>query len=330
MNIVVRHFIILLLAVIGHASSASDDIAPAVGVSTVARVFVVVSEERSASHNRFVAAVESGLRAVANVTVLPENRAQAVFATQKQAHEPRALAIVVGTHAALALCARHEAIPLLLTLIPSPTYYETIAARCSENNNRAPALFLDQPLVRQVSAMNLAFPNNSYFTVLLGPEARIQGPHIERLAIQRGWRATLINIDSVDEVFTALERRAEHNSPLLAVPDALVFNSKTASHILLAAYRYGIPVIGYSESYVNAGALLAVYSKPEQLGQQAVDAARQYLDMENSVLPEPSFPKYFSLAINQQVGRSLGLALPDENTLLNELLRDKDDDHDPP
>lgn len=314
----------------GHASSADDDISTSVDVDAVARVFIVVSEERIASHDRFVAAVDSGLRAVANVTMLPENRAQAVFATQKQENEPRALAIVVGTRAALALCAKPLAIPLLMTLIPSATYYETIASRCRENNNRAAVLFLDQPLARQVSAMNLAFPNNSHFTVLLGPAARVHGPRIESLAVRRGWHATLINIDNVDEVFTALERRAEHNSPLLAVPDALVFNSKTASHILLAAYRYGIPVVGYSESYVNAGALLAVYSKPEQLGQQAVDVARQYLHAENNALPEPSFPTYFSLAINQQVGRSLGLALPDENTLLTELLRDKDDDHDPP
>jgi len=330
LTIIFRYFITFLLAAVGHASSANDDIATAASVSTLARVFIVGSEANGTSHDRFVAVVESGLRAFANVTVLSESRLQVVLSTQKQESATRGLVIVVGTRAAQALCAKQLDLPLLLTLIPSPTFNQTIAAGCSENKNRASVLFLDQPLARQILAMKLTFPNNSQFTVLLGPEARIQRPRIEQLALRHSWQATFINIDRVDEVFSALERRAEHNRPLLAVPDPLVFNSKTAAHILLAAYRYGMPVIGYSESYVTAGALLAVYSTPEQLGQQAVDAARQFLSAENSALPEPTFPTKFSVAINRQVGRSLGLTLPDEDTLLFELRRDKDDDHDPP
>jgi hypothetical protein len=53
---------------------------------------------------------------------------------------------------------------------------------------------------------------------------------------------------------------------LLAVPDPLVFNSQTAANILAAAYRRRIPLIGFSPAYTRAGALVSLYSTPDQIG----------------------------------------------------------------
>jgi hypothetical protein len=56
-------------------------------------------------------------------------------------------------------------------------------------------------------------------------------------------------------------------------PIRVVFNSQTAGSILTAAYRRQVPLTGFSPAYVKAGALLALYSTPAQVGARGGAAA---------------------------------------------------------
>ncbi|MCK9215528.1 MAG: hypothetical protein M0P52_13940, partial [Rhodoferax sp.] len=64
----------------------------------------------------------------------------------------------------------------------------------------------------------------------------------------------------------------------------------------------------FSPAYVRAGALLAVYSTPPQVGAQA---AQWVLDvLANRVLPELALqPLDFEISVNEPVARVLGLSL---------------------
>ena len=112
----------------------------------------------------------------------------------------------------------------------------------------------------------------------------------------------------------------ENSDVLLSLPDPLVFNSGTIHHLLVATYHQKIPVIGFSRAFVEAGALLAVYSTPAQTGRQAAEIVQQVLRTPVRALPPPQYPKYFAIAVNRRVAASLGLEVPDEQTLLNRLL----------
>jgi signal transduction histidine kinase len=92
---------------------------------------------------------------------------------------------------------------------------------------------------------------------------------------------------------------------LLAVPDSTVYNNRTISNILLTAYHQRSPVVGFSPAYVKAGALLALYSTPAQVGQQAGEAAR--LGLATGSLPPPAAPRHFRISTNPYVARSLGI-----------------------
>ena len=106
---------------------------------------------------------------------------------------------------------------------------------------------------------------------------------------------------------------------LLAVPDASLFNNRTISNILLTAYHHRSPVIGFSPAYVKAGALLALYSTPTQIGQQAGEVARQGLA--SGSLPPPAAPRHFRISTNPYVARSLGIGLEDASVLRERLER---------
>jgi ABC-type uncharacterized transport system substrate-binding protein len=70
---------------------------------------------------------------------------------------------------------------------------------------------------------------------------------------------------------------------------------------------------------VKAGALLALYSTPTQVGQQAGEAARQALA--TGSLPPPAAPRHFRVSTNPYVARSLGIVLDEPGTLRERLER---------
>lgn len=77
-------------------------------------------------------------------------------------------------------------------------------------------------------------------------------------------------------------------------------------------------MMAFSPAYVRAGALLAVYSTPTQIGQQAGALARGVLL--GQPLGVPQYPLQFEISVNEHVARSLGLKL-DADQLAERLRR---------
>jgi ABC-type uncharacterized transport system substrate-binding protein len=126
-------------------------------------------------------------------------------------------------------------------------------------------------------------------------------------------------IDSSQALLRALNKVLEDNDVLLSVADPVVFNNQTIHHLLLSTYRHGVPVLGLSRAYVEAGALLAVYSTPEQIGMHISDVLLKLSSTGQWTLPAPQSPRYFSVTVNRRVASALELVLPDEAELLRKL-----------
>jgi len=73
------------------------------------------------------------------------------------------------------------------------------------------------------------------------------------------------HLRSKDTLFSDLDELLIDSDVLLAVPDSEIYNSNSIRNILLSSYRRGIPLVGFSQAYVKAGALCAIFSTPEQL-----------------------------------------------------------------
>jgi ABC-type uncharacterized transport system substrate-binding protein len=104
---------------------------------------------------------------------------------------------------------------------------------------------------------------------------------------------------------------------LLALPDAAVYNDSTIRNILLATYRRGIPLIGFSSGYVKAGALCAVFSTPAQIATQAAALILQFAN--THALPFPQYSHEFEVMVNEQVARSLDLQVKGASALHDEI-----------
>lgn len=103
--------------------------------------------------------------------------------------------------------------------------------------------------------------------------------------------------------------RVGSSDVLLALPDATLFSADNVRNILESTYRRGQPVVGFSKGLVAAGALASAYSSVEDIVAQAEELVS---DIESGKLPEPRYPAYWRVAINDSVARSLNVVIADD------------------
>lgn len=227
------------------------------------------------------------------------------------------LIVAIGTHA-MGQVAGDTRLPVLNILVPRQSY-EANRSRLKPDSRQYSAIYLDQPLSRQIRLIKAALPNRDAVGVLLGPNTQDRLKPLQQAAREQKMGVVAEKVTTEEDIIPSLKRLFANTEVLLAIPDPLVFNKNTAQNLLLTSYRAQIPLIAYSKSYVSAGALAAVYSTPAQIGQQAAELLVRLGQAKTLALPAPQYPKYFSVSVNYQVARSLGLAIESEAALLEQI-----------
>ena len=225
------------------------------------------------------------------------------------------LVVSVGVSATSYIDSLEVRPPLLAVLIPLQTAQslrQSSPASTAKPGQWASAIVLDQPIERQLRLIKLITKGTKSVGILLSPSTGFSVEEIEKLS-------KLFNLDFYSEVvkpgqsfFRELGYVLDKADIFLAVPDPLIFNRQTAGNLLQSAYRHRVPVIGFAHSHVKAGALAAVYSSPEQIGRHAGEAILEFFSSDEKKINGIQSPRYFSVAFNRQVERSLGLVMPNE------------------
>lgn len=235
-----------------------------------------------------------------------------------------ALIVPVGMRATTLALRGAGTVPVLSLLIPLDSYTTLLDTR-PEVAGRAPpsrsAIYLDQPLGRQLDLLQVLLPGIHHIAALTGPASQSRIAELQSLCAQRDLRLSTQSVAS--NPVQALTPLLEQAEALLALPDPAVFNRTSLQAILLTTYRGGVPVLGFSQAYVRAGALAAVHSTARQIGQQAGDWIAELVHHGQWQLGTPRFPVYYSVSVNRQVAQSLGIRVAGEDTLLAQL-RNKD------
>ncbi len=271
-----------------------------VGAATLA----VVGEPDNPHHQELVAALESRLQALG---ITAELRFDKEWPTEGEA----TVTVTVGTEAAQRYAAHGVT---LHTLISQATFLRLYPAQ----RERVSALYIDQPVKRIVQFIAITLPERPV-GALLGPWSRQQLSELQSATTAAGLALTTEEIDDIAQLDGAVARLASGGHTLLTLPDPTVVSAKSAKTLILGAYLRNAPIIGYSQAFVKAGALAAVYSTPAQLGAQAAEMVAPLLTGRTETLPPPTHPSRFSIAANYQVARSLGISLASEETLAHDL-----------
>lgn len=227
------------------------------------------------------------------------------------------LVISVGMKAATAVAASN-APAVLNVLIPKAGYEKLLRDFPARANSKTfSAIFLDQPVARQVRLITAILPDKRRIGVLFDSFPKDELVQLRQQISKYGLSLHERAISPALPLYDALQEVLQDSEVLLALPDSTVYNSSTLRNILLATYRNGVPMIGFSSGYVKAGALCAVFSTPAQIAAQVAIAIQQF--WETSTLPAAQYPQLFEVMVNEQVGRSLGLSIKSPAELHNEM-----------
>jgi ABC-type uncharacterized transport system substrate-binding protein len=230
------------------------------------------------------------------------------FAASPPSGEPPRLVITLGGEALTAVL---KWIPprsaLLAGLVPRSAFERGVKDAGKRSGLALSAVYLDQPLVRQVDAMRLMFPNAKNVGVVFGPESQSVQAVVASTLRSRNMELLAAQVGAGVSVYSALKSALDSVDVFFALADPQVFNSTTIGNILLTTYAAQVPVVAFSPAYVKAGSLAAIYSSPVQIGGELGAIAAGFI--QTGQLPSPRYPNEFEVMVNASVARSLGVTV---------------------
>lgn len=281
---------------------------PSLGAAAPRQVVVVLSDT-SAPYQAAARALREGLegesaKLALRVVVVGEAGADEAMA------QPDSLLVPLGAKALQAAAKSDQ--PLLAALVARQSF-EKLAPTATRRS--ISAIYLDQPISRHLQLVRVAQPRARSVGVVLGPSQSVSQSELVNAASSSGLRLTTAALSGGGDLFSSLQTLLPNVDALLLFPDPLVVNRSSVQNLMLTTYRQRVPVVGYSQNLVDAGALVAVYSTPQQIGQQVAETIQRMLSARHWELPPPAYPKYFTVKTNSSVARSLDIDVPSEAVL---------------
>jgi len=230
------------------------------------------------------------------------------------------LIVTIGSEALNKVLKSQTKAPILSVLTRKNTFHYLLKEHHRHlDDPQAPisVIYLDQPLERQLNLLQSLLPKEGKqnIGILLGPSSLAERSILQKLSSQKNLILTTVYVNKFENPVGVLDALLNDAEIVLAIPDNRIYNPKTTRGMLLTAFHKRVPLVGYSRTYVNNGALAAIYSTTKQLADQT---AKQILAIIQNPNKKPSFahyPEEFSVAVNYQVARSLGLTIESESQL---------------
>lgn len=183
------------------------------------------------------------------------------------------------------------------------------------------AIYLEQPISRIVSLVRLVHPGAKKIGTVYGP-----------VSIQR--QNELLNnakkyqLDVIEAVLSEKDNPLKKLHPVIKASDAVVilpdkssFNRRVARWIITLSIKNKVPVIGFSRKYTQAGALVSIYSRVDQIGEQTAELAGQWLHAGTPANVQYVYPKYFEISVNARIANSLGIYVEGASELEKQLMK---------
>lgn len=233
-------------------------------------------------------------------------------------NEDSDLMVPIGQRAMKSVINLHGNHPVLSTLVTRLDFNEILQHENQEAQRKIGAIFIDQPLKRYLLFTRLALPDNKRFGFLVSREYKNILSEFDSVTSNYPYHLEIYHDNS--NLINQLLKVAYDSDVIIALPDSNIFNRRNTHNILLSTYRKLIPLIGFSESYVRAGALAGIYSTPELIGKQTGELIINLSRSDKSSRMPVLFSNYFEISVNNKVARSLGLPMLDKDKLITDLM----------
>ena len=234
---------------------------------------------------------------------------------------PNSTVVTVGSKASELALKRFPNEDIVSLLMPVAAWDE-LSSRLPGSGRRA-AVVIDQPLQRSLALGKLLVPSAKRVGAVFGPISVVNKPQLRRAVQRSGMELVYAGLTSDDNPIGVLTPLVQKTDLFITVADRAVFNKSVAKWLLYLSFRQKVSVIGFSQSYVKAGALAAVYSSPENIGHHGAELLTLLLSSKEDAPMEAEnwrthYPKYYTLEVNREVAKALNVTVPELSSLYQE------------
>ena len=215
------------------------------------------------------------------------------------------LIFTLGPSATKIVAEKTSAIPIVSGMI--------LKSDILKNSENVTGIFLDYPIETQFAWIKRFLPDANTIGVIYNPENnQTKVDEAEMWADKSGFNLISEKISSPREIPSALERLSKRVDVLLGIPDKMVYTQQTAKQILLFSFRNRIPFIGFSSSWVKAGALYALDWNYRDIGRECGDSAVKILQGKNPHALSPNREKSISYSLNLKAAERMKIDFPED------------------
>jgi ABC-type uncharacterized transport system substrate-binding protein len=211
--------------------------------------------------------------------------------------------IAVGPAALQAAIAARLDAPLISTFASRQSFVR--ATEKAAAGTRVTAIHAEPSPAQQMRLISALYNRTVVVGALISEQSRYMVPLLQRAAQEYRLDLSLAQPDPGVSLSRNLLRLASA-TVLLIFPDTSLYTPESLRELLEATYRRRQPVIGFSEALVSAGTLASAYTGIEDTMAQLQPIVAAIAD---GRLPEPQYPRYWRVAVNDSVARSLDVVV---------------------
>lgn len=181
------------------------------------------------------------------------------------------------------------------------------------------AVVNDQPLENIVNVANQLVVNRykNKIVIAVSESNQYMRDAISRLDDLLAKSVVIVEVKKDDNVARLIEDYLYDAAALIAIRDSAVWSKKNAAWLLRQSYTYQVPVVGFSKAFVNAGAMVSVYSKEDHIIEEVVSQVENWLQNEKVFEGTVIYPRA-TVEVNENVAEALGFS-PDKIKKIKEL-----------
>ncbi len=221
--------------------------------------------------------------------------------------------IVVGTKALRFITSTKLPTPTLNILVSKRTYQ--FISKNSKSKRNYSVIYLDQPAERLMLLAKLVLNSRvNNIGMLFGPTSVSEKQ--DYISAANKLRLKLVSKEESSDKASldVIESLIKETSAYVALYDRDVLNRKIAKWLLYMANVNRKPVIAYSRSYVEAGAVAAVYTTPTDAGRSAANWLSENINSTRRKIWN-RYPQRFTVDINKRIATRLNLSIDNPDVI---------------
>ncbi|WKB50698.1 hypothetical protein [Eleftheria terrae] len=197
--------------------------------------------------------------------------------------------------------------PVVSLFASGQTYQQVLAAADPERRSAVTAIYAEASPQAQLEVIAALYQRRVTVGVLLSELTARLEPGLRRAASRLGLNLAVHRVAAGDNVVRELNALSSA-TVILALPDSSLYSKDNLGLLLESSYRRRQPIVGFSPALVHAGTLASAYASVEDIAAHLDEVLPQ---LEAGRLPEPQYPMYWRVAINEHVARSLSITVSD-------------------